>query len=196
MISTLNIDKEQNSLTNKDGNKKKILFLSILVLCISLFIIGYIVKDRKGEKKVITKGDRAPEFRLPALDGRFVSLSDFKGKILMVHFWATWCPPCVEEMPTLDGLYDTLRGSGFELIAVSVDEAGTDVVTAFMKKNRLNVPVLMDPDKTISGLYGTYRFPESYIVDRNGIVRYKAIGPRDWGKPANRKIVQDILDAR
>jgi peroxiredoxin len=183
-------------MVKKVESKKKIVFLSILVLCISFFIIGYIAKDRRGEKKVITSGDRAPEFRLPSLDGRVVSFSDLKSKVVMIHFWATWCPPCVEEMPTLDGLYDALRGSGFELIAVSVDEAGTDVVTAFMKKNRLNVPVLMDPDKTISGLYGTFRFPESYIVDRNGIIRYKAIGPRDWGNPANRKIVQDILDAR
>jgi peroxiredoxin len=183
-------------MTKKGESKKKIVFLSILVLCISLFIIGYVAKDRKGEKKVITKGDRAPEFRLPALDGRFVSLSDFKGKVVMVHFWATWCPPCVEEMPTLDRLYQALRGRGFELITVSVDDAGTDVVTAFMQKNRLNIPVLMNPDKAISGLYGTFKFPESYILDRSGVVRYKAIGPRDWGNPENIQIVQDILDAK
>ena len=183
-------------MTNRDGSKKKIIFLIILALSISLFIVGSLIKDRQREKSIITRGDRAPEFRLPALDGRSVSLSDFRGKVVMVHFWATWCPPCVEEMPLLDKLYHTLQGKEFELLAVSVDEGGVGVVSAFLKKNSLNVPVLLDSDKMISGLYGTFKFPETYIVDRRGVVRYKAIGPRDWGNPGNVKIVQDVLDAR
>jgi peroxiredoxin len=178
------------------GSAKQTVFLAILILFAVAFAISFLVKDRHAAKKIITSGDRAPEFRLQTLDGRQVSLSDFRGKVVLVHFWATWCPPCVEEIPTLDRLYHQLGGRDLELLAVSADESGADAVTVFMKKNRIDVPVLLDPDRTAARLYGTFKFPETYIVDRQGVVRYKAIGPRNWGDPANVRIVRDILDAR
>jgi peroxiredoxin len=182
--------------TNNPESKKKIVFLFVLVVCFSLFIFGYLIKDCQDEKKIIAKGDRAPEFRLPALDGRFVDLAGYRGRVVMVHFWATWCPPCVEEMPTLEKLYQKLKGTDFELLTISVDEGSKDVVLSFMKKHGLTIPVLLDSGKAVSGLYGTFRFPETYIADRGGVVRYKAIGPRDWGRPENERIVKDILDGR
>jgi peroxiredoxin len=178
------------------GSAKQTIFLVILILFAVVFAISLLVKDKHVAKKIIRSGDRAPEFRLQALDGRQVSLSDFRGKVVLVHFWATWCPPCVEEIPTLDRLYRELKGREFELLAVSADEGGVEAVTAFMKKNRLNVPVLLDPDRTVAGLYGTYKFPETYIVDRQGVVRYKAIGPRNWSDLAHVKIVRNIIETR
>ncbi len=178
------------------GSAKQTVFLVILILFAVVFAISLLVKDRHAAKKIIASGDRAPEFRLQTLDGRQVSLSDFRGKVVLVHFWATWCPPCVDEIPTLDRLYHELGGRDLELLAVSADEGGADAVTAFMKKNRIDVPVLLDPDRKVAGLYGTYKFPETYIVDRQGVVRYKAIGPRDWGEPESARIVREIIGTR
>lgn len=176
----------------ESGNKKQMVFLGVFALFLALFIIGYVAKDRQFGRKIITSGDRAPEFRLQATDGRSVSLSNFRGKVVMVHFWATWCPPCVEELPTIDKLNRTIADKDFQLLAVSVDDE-TSEVAAFLKKHGLNLPVLLDPGRKTAGLYGTYKFPETYIVDRRGVVRMKVIGPRDWSNPANVKLVQDML---
>jgi peroxiredoxin len=177
--------------SSKSG-KKQIFFLFLLVLLVVLGVAGYVAKSRTGHK-VIVNGDHAPEFRLQAPDGRFFSLSDFRGKVVMVHFWATWCPPCVEELPILAMLYPQLSGNDFEMLAVSVDEGGVEAVTTFMRKNSFKVPVLLDPDRSIAGLYGTYKFPETYIIDRQGVVRYKVIGPRNWMDPETVQILKSIM---
>jgi peroxiredoxin len=178
------------------GGIKKIAFLAVLISLIALFIAGYLVTGRKTENKIITSGDHAPEFRLQKIEGGSVSLSDLGGKVVMVHFWATWCPPCVEELPTLDMLHNSSLGKEFEMLAVSVDEGGAGAVAPFIQKNRLNLPVLFDPGGDVSRFYGTYKFPETYIVDRQGVVRYKAIGPRDWTDPANIQVLRNIIEAR
>jgi len=180
----------------QNGNKKKVTFLAIFVLFVALFIVGYLVKDRQGGSKITASGDLAPDFQLQTPGGRFVSLSGLRGKVVMVHFWVTWCPPCVEEIPALDRLYSILMGKDFEMLAVSVDEGGVDAVVPFVQKNRLNIPMLLDPDHRTASRYGTYKFPETYIVDRQGVVRYKAVGPRDWSDPSNVQVLRDIIAAR
>jgi peroxiredoxin len=180
----------------KSGSIKKIAFLVILVVLAALVVAGWLVMDRKTGNKIIASGDRAPEFRLQKSDAGSVSLADLRGKVVMVHFWATWCPPCVEELPTLDKLHNSTLGKDFEMLAVSVDEEGAGTVAPFIQKNRLNLPVLFDPGGDVARLYGTYKFPETYILDRTGVVRYKAIGPRDWTEPANIQILRNIIEAR
>ncbi len=180
----------------KKGSKKQIVFLAILVLIVLVFGATFFIKGKPSAKKIITTGDKAPAFTLPALNGRPVSLSDFRGKVVMVHFWATWCPPCVEELPTLVPLNQSLAGKDFEMLAVSVDEGGAEAVTSFMHRNNLNVPVLLDTAHEISSHYGTYKFPETYILDREGIVRYKIIGPRDWRDPGALELLQNMIASR
>ena len=179
----------------RSGSAKQILFLSILTLSVVLFVVGYIARHKSAGNKIIMSGDRAPEFRLPAPDGRYVNLADFRGKVVMVHFWATWCPPCVEEIPTLVKLYSQFAGKDFEMLAVSVDEGGAKAVTAFMQREKLALPapVLLDPDRSVAGLYGTYKFPETYVVDRQGVVRYKVIGPRNWTDPETIQVLKSII---
>jgi len=191
-----NPEKQDARMAAMSGSKKKIAFLAVLIILIALFIGGVLVMDRTTGKKIITSGDPAPEFRLRKLDGAFVSLSDLRGRVVMVHFWATWCPPCVEEIPTLDRLRRTSLGKDFEMLAVSVDEGGAGAVAPFLQKNGLNIPVLFDPGRDVAGLYGTYKFPETYLVDRRGVVRYKAIGPRDWTDPSNIQILRNIIEVR
>jgi peroxiredoxin len=186
-------------MTVKSGSTKKIVFLVILVALAALVIVGWLVMDRKTQKtenKIITSGDLAPEFGLEKYDAGPVSLAGLRGKVVMVHFWATWCPPCVEELPTLDRLHNSALGKDFEMLAVSVDEGGAGAVAPFLQKNRLNLPVLFDPGGGIARLYGTYKFPETYILDRKGVVRYKAIGPRDWTDPANIQVLRNIIETR
>ena len=180
----------------KNGSTKKILFLIVVIITVALAVAGYVVKDRKIPKKIITTGDQAPDFRLPSLDGRSVSLADLRGKVVMVHFWATWCPPCVEELPTLAKLYGELRGGDFEMLAISVDEGGAAAVSPFLQKNGIDLPVLLDPGAPVSRMYGTYKFPETYILDRQGIVRHKVIGPADWRDPAALQFLRNLIAAR
>jgi peroxiredoxin len=180
----------------QSGGTKQILLLAVLVIAVAVAIAGYVVKDRKAPKKIIATGDRAPEFRLPSTDGRSVGLSDTRGKIVMVHFWATWCPPCVEELPTLAQLNRELPGSDFEMLAVSVDEGGQTAVKDFMRKNGIELPVLMDPGGSVASSYGTYKLPETYILDRQGVVRYKIIGPRDWRDPDAPRVLRGLIAER
>jgi peroxiredoxin len=178
------------------SSAKQMTLLAIFILLIAFVVISLFVRGGVKDGKVISNGDRAPEFSLQALDGRTVSLAEFRGKVVMVHFWATWCPPCVEEMPTLEQLSRLLRARDFEILAVSVDEGGAGAVAAFMQRNGLSIPVLLDPARSIAKLYGTFKFPETYVIDRQGVVRYKAIGPRDWTVPSNMNSVRELLETR
>ena len=184
-------------MTTASGSIKKIVFLGVLVMLTALFIMGLFVMNReKTSHKAIASGDQAPEFRLKKLDGRSVSLAEFRGKVVMVHFWATWCPPCVEELPTLDRLYRSLTGSDFVMLAVNEDEGGAGSVASFLQQDKLSLPVLLDTGSEVARLYGTYKLPETYIVDRRGVVRYKAIGPLDWTAASSIQVLRNIIEAR
>lgn len=172
---------------------------ALIVVIVALAVVGalFFFGQNSGRGvKIIREGDRAPEFQLPSLDGRMVSLSSYRGKVVMVHFWATWCPPCVEEIPTLERLYHTYIGRGLEVLAVSVDEGGAGAVGRFMQKNRLTLPVLLNSDQSVSRAYGTFKFPETYLIDREGIVHRKIIGAADWTSPAASQVIQSMLDKK
>jgi peroxiredoxin len=147
---------------------------------------------RNIEHKIIKVGDRAPEVSLQSVDGKTMSLADYRGKVVLVHFWATWCPPCVEEIPTLERFYQQVFGSDIEVLAISVDNSA-DVLMTFLDRNKVHFPVLRDPGGTTAGSYGTLKFPETYVIGRDGIVRYKVIGPMDWSMRSNVEIVRSLL---
>ncbi len=172
--------------------------LAILLLFVVILAAVFLTREgKKGPRPgTIREGSVAPDFTLPALDGGHVSLAEQKGKVVLVHFWATWCPPCVEEMPDLERLYQDFRGPEFELLAISVDEDGPGKVRAFMQKNGLSFPALLDPGRTAASSYGTFKYPETFIVDRSGVVRHKAIGSWDWSEPVNREKIRKLLAAR
>ncbi len=185
---------EEEDVRRKVGASwKEAVLLLIFIVLIAFVAVYFITREKGQEVKIIGVADKAPEFSLPAVDGKPISLSGYRGKVVMVHFWATWCPPCVEEMPTLETLYRALRGKDFEVLAISADEDGAGAVTAFMRKNRLSLPVLFDPGGTVASSYGTFKLPETYIVDREGVVRYKELGARDWSAPESAAIVKNII---
>jgi peroxiredoxin len=140
-------------------------------------------------------GQPLPDFTLPDLQGNPVQLSKRQGNVIFINIWATWCPPCVEEMPTIQQLYEQLHGHGLEVLAISVDALGTQVVGPFMQKHRLTFPVLLDAASRIPRLYRTSGVPESFIVDKRGRLVEKIVGPRDWSHPRMIALFQRLLTA-
>jgi len=130
-------------------------------------------------------GNPAPEFTVTDAD-RTVSLKDLRGKVVVLNFWATWCPPCVEEMPSLVRLQREMKDKGVTVLAVSLDEDARQYRT-FLEKNHVDLLTVRDPQQKSNELYGTFKFPETYVIDRQGVLRRKFIGPVDWTKP-------DIVD--
>ena len=132
----------------------------------------------------IGRGTPAPAFELPPVGGGpSLGVKQLRGKVVLINFWATWCKPCEDEMPAMERLYRTLSGSGFELIAISVDD-DRSLVEPFAKRLGLTFPILLDPEHEAAKAYQTFRFPESLLVDRNGIVVERYIGSKDWDAAA------------
>ena len=127
-------------------------------------------------------GDQAPEFRLTADDGSGVSLADFRGKFVLLNFWATWCPPCIEEIPSLNLIHERLSDQGLVVLGVSVDE-DKDEYDRFLERARVRFPTVRDPERRVSTLFGTLKYPETYLIDPEGIVIRKYVGPQDWSRP-------------
>jgi len=172
------------------------------VILIFLIIAGLLVllllnRNRSYNKSVkivpIEIGLPAPDFTFPGINGKMVSLSDFRGKIVLVNIWATWCPSCVDEMPSMERLYQKLNDEDFEILAVSIDSLGVKVVAPFMKRYKLTFPVLIDSAGTIGAGYKTTGVPESFIIDKNGILVKKIIGPRNWVHPEILRFFQDLI---
>jgi len=126
----------------------------------------------------------APPFTLPARDGKQVDLSAYRGKVVLLNFWATWCPPCRDEEPSLRHLAKVMDPSKFQLVAVSVDEAGWPAIDKFFGGKAPPYAVALDQTARISQTYGTSKYPESYLIDPSGTLRLKFIGPRNWADPA------------
>jgi len=138
------------------------------------------------------RGSVAPDFELPALDGRSASLEDTAGQLRLVNFWATWCKPCEDEMPSMQKLYGELADDGFELIAISVDE-DPEAVRRFQERYQLSFPILLDSEQEVSARYQTYRFPESFLIDPAGEVVERYVGPKHWDDEAYLQRLRRLL---
>lgn len=126
-------------------------------------------------------GATAPDFTVRDSD-RTVTLSQLKGQIVVLNFWATWCPPCIEEMPSLVQMQQRMRSKGITVLAVSID-VDENAYREFLKQHGVNLLTVRDPEQKTPTLYGTFKWPETYIIDRNGVVRRKFIGAVDWTEP-------------
>ena len=126
-------------------------------------------------------GAAAPDFTVRDSD-RTITLSQFKGQVVVLNFWATWCPPCIEEMPSLVQMQQRMKARGVTVLAVSVD-ADEGSYRGFLRDHNVNLLSVRDADQKSNTLYGTFKFPETYVIDRNGVVRRKFIGAVDWTEP-------------
>lgn len=137
-------------------------------------------------------GAPAPGFELADLEGNRHRLSDFAGQVVVLNFWATWCPPCVEEMPSLQQLADRLGPEGLAVVAVSVDERYADI-EPFVERHGLRFLVLHDLGKRVSRRYEVHQFPETWIVDRDGRLASHLVGARDWSAPESLEVFRSLL---
>jgi peroxiredoxin len=141
-------------------------------------------------------GRRAPDFTLPDLGGTPVRLADFQGKrAVLINFWATWCPPCREEMPTLERVARELRET-LQVLGVSIDTVAPATVRAFVRELGVSFPILLDPTLTVATRYRVRGLPTSFVVDREGIVRFREVGYRDWTDSESRDALDQALRPR
>jgi peroxiredoxin len=159
-----------------------------LMLVVIIALVGasvYLVSSSSSRPpsewvKPVAVGDLAPDFQLEDTKGNKVSLSDLRGKIVLVNFWATWCPPCIEEMPSMERLNEVIAGNDFVMLAINAEENGRSIVPAFLEKTPYTFPILYDNKGVVQKRYGVFKFPESFIVNKDGTVAEKIIGPLDW----------------
>lgn len=157
-------------------------------LALSLFCL-VLLTGCYSRSKPSSIGNAAPDFSIQDAD-RTVSLSRFRGDIVVLNFWATWCPPCIEEMPSLEQLQKKFQGTDVKIVAVSVDDDADDY-HKFLKDHSIDLLTVREAgQRTDSGViapvssrYGTFKVPETYIIDRQGIIRRKFIGAIDWNQP-------------
>ena len=142
------------------------------------------------------RGAPVTDFELPDLAGAHVSLSAQRGRVVFVNFWATWCPPCRDEAPSLERLYGRLRLEGFEVLAVSIDATSDrGEVAEFRREFGLSFPVLLDPGQTAYSAFGVTGVPETYMIDPQGRLAERFIGPRNWDDPRYARAVRRLLAA-
>ncbi len=171
----------------------------MMLVAVSLLLLGVflvIVQGRgskAGPEIRPEVGHLAPDFTLPSLDGQTVRLSDLRGKAVLLNFWATWCAPCRLEMPTMDKAYQEYKSRGLEILAVSLDAGSNSVVKNFMQELKLDFPVLLDPDMEVLRLYRQFSIPATFLIDKQGIVRHRELGYRDWTDPESRRLIEAIL---
>ncbi len=135
----------------------------------------------------------APDFTVPRLDSGSVALKDLRGQLVFLNFWATWCPPCKEEMPSMERLYRRHKEQGFTIVAISIDNGGTERVASFVKKLGLSFPISLDPKVEVANRYTVRALPSSFLIDRAGKTVAVALGPRDWNGKAAHEIVEALL---
>ena len=138
---------------------------------------------------------KAPSFALKDLSGKEVKLEDYRGKLIFLNFWATWCPPCRQEMPSMERLYTEFKDRGLTMLAVDLRE-GTGKVKAFKEDFKLSFPILLDSDGRVGLMYGVRSIPTTYLIDQEGNVIGGALGTRDWASKEAFKFFEHLLNTK
>jgi len=154
-----------------------------LLLCVFV----YVIYDSFHERIVVV-GDSAPDFSITADNGRTITPSNFGGKLLVLNFWATWCPPCIEELPSLIAFQERFAKSGVVVLGLSVDK-DEKAYKDFVTRARLSFLTARDPENKINAEYGTFKFPETYIIDGRGKVLRKIISGQNW---MSERVISDV----
>lgn len=179
---------------------KKIFILAFILY--AAFLIGFLnspsFEDGGKEGTLIAAGlpqigQQAPDFTLKDASGKSATLSAYKGRVVMINFWATWCPPCRQEMPSMEELFKEYNKKGFEILAISSDSQGEKIVKPFMEFYELSFSALMDIDGKVHSAYGVTSIPTTYIVDKNGNIVQRFMGPRDWKSKSTKEMIEKLL---
>lgn len=176
--------------------KKMTAALMILALCLFTACKRDKTEGEKGGGTSATaaaEGAMAPDFSVKDLGGKEIKLSSLKGKVVMVNFWATWCPPCKEEIPSMMKLNKSMEGKPFQMLAVSIDEGGKADVEKYFKSSGNSLPACLDSDGAVSKSYGITGVPETFIVDKSGKIQKKIVGGMDWNSAEVLSYMNELL---
>lgn len=149
--------------------------------------------SKKTNPNLLKEGAMPPNFTLPSLKGENVTLSSLRGKVVVLNFWASWCPPCMEEMPSLQSLYAKFKDKNFVLLAVNIEEDGQTLASPIVQKLGLEFDILLDPAQKTTKLYHLTGVPETYILNKDGTIAEKVIGPRNWEEPALIEKIEKLI---
>lgn len=167
--------------------------IKYFILCLPLLLLTNAVVIAGDESQTIYKLEKtplAPDFVLKDVDGKSHKLSDYRGKVVMINFWASWCPPCRFELPSMERAYNKLKQHGVEFLAINLGE-DADTIFTFTADYPVSFPLLMDIDSSVSDKYPVIGLPTSYFVSPEGRLIYRAIGSREWDEKAIlEKIIQ------
>jgi len=183
---------EQSATENQapKGSKPLVAIAAIAVLAL-VFGIVWLQSSKYEPPKI---GKVAPEFALVDLDDKPVRLSDYRGKVVFLNFWATWCKPCREEMPSMEVLHKNFAKDGLVVLAVSIDRVTTTKdIPPFIKSMNLSFPVLIDSWGRTDMPYKRMGVPETFIIDQQGVIREIVIGPRDWTRLDSLNVLTGLL---
>ncbi len=162
---------------------------ALIVVCLAalVWVIAGIYQER-----IVIAGDTAPSFKVTTEDGRTITPKDFGGKLLVVHFWATWCPPCITETPSLNAFQKQFKNDGVVVLGISVDQSAK-AYRAFLQRMNISFATARDPEAKIASDYGTFQYPETYIINREGKVLEKIISNTEWMDPERQKLIHEML---
>jgi cytochrome c biogenesis protein CcmG, thiol:disulfide interchange protein DsbE len=158
-----------------------------------LFFVLFFTRPQ-GQFKAVKLGEQVPNFTLRKDDGQVASLADYRGKILVLNFWASWCGPCVDELPSLKQFAERYNDKGVVVLGVSLDE-DPEAYKEFLVKYQINFSTLRNPSHSVSEMYGTFKLPETYIISRDGHLMNKIIGPTDWASKNLLSYIDSLLAA-
>jgi peroxiredoxin len=168
--------------------------LAVLLICLAAAYF-FLAKDERPQAPpadLLQAGSMAPDFTLKDLQGNPVTLSQYRGKVVFLNFWATWCPPCRAEMPAMERLNEVYGNQDFVMLAVNVED-DVEAVKAFLKENPHSFSVLLDLEANAQSLYGVYRFPETFLIDKNGKIVERFLGARDWSGVDFLKLINALI---
>jgi len=167
----------------------------IILSAMTILVLAFgVVWMQSAKFEPLTVGMAAPDFTLPDLAGKNQRLSDYRGKVVFLNFWATWCKPCKEEMPAMQALWDLLKQDDFVMLAISMDRVTTkNAIPPFIESMKLTFPILTDSWGQTDSRYKLMGVPETYIIDQNGVLQEKIIGPRDWNRPESVETIVQLL---
>jgi peroxiredoxin len=160
-------------------------------IAVLLAVLAFVIYDSIHER-IIQPGDTAPEFAITTDSGRSISRANFGGKLLVLNFWATWCPPCVQEMPSLEQFSRDMSKEGVIVLGISVDK-DANAYRAFLERANVSFLTARDAENKINAEYGTFKYPETYIISPEGKVVQKIIGPETWTDPRMTQMIRSYL---
>lgn len=187
--------KPEPSVSDVAGEQGSSRVAILLVGAVILAVVFGIVWMQSAKYELLAVGKQAPDFVLTDLNDKPQRLSDFQGKVVFLNFWATWCKPCREEMPSMEVLHKNFEKDGLVILAVSIDRVTTTKdIPPFIKGMNLTFPVLIDSWGKTDKPYKRMGVPETFIIDRDGVIREIVIGPRDWTRLDSLEILTKLLN--